>query len=243
MIERKFVSEKIKEFMITEYVNDVLKKAGQSDVKVKKTPLGEKIVINASKPGLIVGRKGENIKLLTSSLKKEFNLENPQIEIEEIDNPNLDPRIVAERVATTMERFGSGRFKSVGHKVLDEILRAGALGAEIVISGKIPSARAKRWRFNQGYLKKSGQVSKVGVLRAYTTANLKSGTVGIQVKIMRSDVFLPDKISIRTPEEEEKKKEESKKEIEVKEEKQEKKQRKPRKKAAKEEKKEAVNES
>jgi small subunit ribosomal protein S3 len=201
MIERKFVSENIKEFMVKEYVNDSLKRAGQSDIKMKKTPLGEKIVIRASKPGLIVGRKGENIKLLTSNLKRQFELENPQIEIEEVEDINLDPRIVAERIAITMERFGSGRFKSIGHKALEDIKRSGALGAEIVVSGKIPSARAKRWRFNMGYIKKSGQVSKEGVLKAYTTANLKSGSVGVQVKIMRSDVYLPDAIKIRSGEE------------------------------------------
>ncbi len=197
MIERKFISENMKEFMIKEYVNVVLKRAGQSEVKVKKTPLGEKIIISASKPGLVVGRKGENIKLLTTNLKKQFKLENPQIEIEEVTQPSLDPKIIAEKIATTLERFGSGRFKSIGHKVLEEITRAGALGAEILISGKIPSSRAKRWRFYQGYLKKSGQIAKDGVLKAYTTANLKSGTVGIQVRIMPADVCLPDKIELK----------------------------------------------
>ncbi|MBT3303778.1 30S ribosomal protein S3 [Candidatus Woesearchaeota archaeon] len=197
MIERKFVSENLKEYLIKEYVNEVLKRAGQSNVKLKKTPLGEKILITASKPGLVVGRKGENIKLLTTQLKKRFNLENPQIEIEEVQQPDLDPKIVAERIATTLERFGSGRFKSIGHKVLEAIMKAGALGTEILISGKIPSSRAKRWRFYQGYLKKSGHIAKIGVLKAYTVANLKSGTVGIQVRIMPGDVELPDKVELR----------------------------------------------
>jgi len=197
MIERKFVSENLKEHLIKEYINEVLKRAGQSDVKLKKTPLGEKIIISASKPGLVVGRKGENIKLLTSQLKKKFKLENPQIEIEEVLTPDLDPQIIAERIATTLERFGSGRFKSIGHKVLEAIMNAGALGAEILVSGKIPSSRARRWRFYQGYLKKSGYIAKAGVLTAYTVANLKSGTVGIQVRIMPGDIELPDKVELR----------------------------------------------
>ena len=197
MIEKKFVAEKKKEFQIREYVNNILKKAGQSDVKVKKTPLGEKIVISASRPGLVVGRKGENIKLLTTNLKRRFKLENPQVEIEEVANPNLDPKIIAERIAGTMERYGSGRFKHTGHKVLEDVMRAGALGAEIVITGKVPSARAKRWRFYQGYLKKSGFVSQAEVKKAYTTANLKTGTVGIQVLILPLDVVLPDSVELR----------------------------------------------
>jgi small subunit ribosomal protein S3 len=194
MIERKFVAEKVKEFRIKEFINSILKKSGQSDVKLKKTPLGEKIIIRASKPGLIVGRKGENIKLLTSEIKKHFDLENPQIEIEEIEEPSKDATIIGERVATTLERFGSGRFKHIGHRVLEDVMRAGALGAEVTISGKIPGSRAKRWRFYQGYLKKSGFISQSKVLKSYTTANLKTGTVGIQVKILPGDVVLPDSV-------------------------------------------------
>jgi len=189
------------DFLIKTEINSTLKKAGQSDVKVRKTPLGEKILITASKPGIIVGRKGENIKLLTATLKRKFNLENPQIEIEEVKNPNLDPIVVGERIASSLERFGSGRFKSIGHKVLGDIMNSGALGAELLISGKIPSSRAKTWRFYQGYLKKSGSVNKDDVLKSYTVAVLKTGVIGIQVKIMPSDVKLPDAVRIRSPEE------------------------------------------
>src|SRR3989339_560949 len=141
MIERKFVSQKIKEFQSQEYISENLKKVGHSHTKMIKTPLGEKIVIYASHPGLIVGRKGENIKKLTKTLKKRFNLENPQIEISEVENPNLDSKIVAEKIVDALEKFGSEKFKAIGHKVMTDVMRAGAKGIEIIISGKIPSAR------------------------------------------------------------------------------------------------------
>ncbi|HZX44533.1 MAG TPA: KH domain-containing protein, partial [Candidatus Nanoarchaeia archaeon] len=86
MIERKFVNEKIKEFQIQEYVRSSLRNAGLSHIKVQRTPLGEKIIVYTSRPGLVVGRKGQNIKVLTKTLKKEFSLENPQIEIAEVGN-------------------------------------------------------------------------------------------------------------------------------------------------------------
>lgn len=194
MIERKFIAEKRKEFQIKNHIDLLLRRVGASQVKLKKTPLGEKIMITAARPGLVVGRKGENIRMLTAELKKKFNLENPQIEIEEVANASLDPVIVGERIASTLERFGSGRFKSIGHKVLEDIMRAGALGAEIVVSGKIPSARARRWRFYQGYLKKSGFIAQEKVLTAYVHAVLKTGVVGIQVRIMPGDLELPDKV-------------------------------------------------
>ena len=169
---------------------------GLSHVKLQKTPLGDKVVIYAARPGIVVGRKGSNIKLLTKVLRSKFNLENPQIEISEVPNVNLDAKMVAEKVANSLERFGIQRFKGVGHKSLGEVMRAGALGAEILISGKVPSSRAKSWRFYQGYLKKSGDIALTGVRIAYATAYLKLGAVGIQVRIMPKETILPDDITI-----------------------------------------------
>ncbi|MEK6920665.1 MAG: 30S ribosomal protein S3 [Nanoarchaeota archaeon] len=197
MSYKKIVAQKIKEFQIQEYIKDNLKQVGLSSSRLQMTPMGEKVIVNAARPGLIVGKKGQSIKRLTNQLKKKFNLENPQIEINEIDNPNLDAEIIAERIATSLERFGSARFKGIGHKVLEDVMNAGALGIEIVVSGKVPSARAKRWRFYQGYLKKSGEIAVSGVRKAYSAAQLKSGTIGIQIRIM-PPIELPDKITIKT---------------------------------------------
>ena len=196
MIERKFVAENVKEYQIQEFVQESLKNVGHSHTKLIRTPLGEKIVIYASRPGLVVGRKGENIKKLTSALKKRFKLENPQIEIAEVENPSLDAQIVAERIASTLERFGIQKFKAIGHKTMQDVMQSGALGIEIKMSGKIPSARAKTWRFYSGYLKKCGNVSLTGVRRAHSIAQLKPGVVGVQVAIMPPDIKLPDNITV-----------------------------------------------
>lgn len=196
MIERKFVAERVKEHAILEFVEGSIKNVGHSHTKMVRTPLGEKIVIFASRPGLVVGRKGENIKKLTAALKKKFNLENPQIEISEVENPNIDAKIVAERIASTLERFGSQKFKAIGHKVLQDAVSAGALGIEVRMAGKLPSARAKTWRFQSGYMKKSGQIAITGVRKAYAYAQLKTGTIGVQVRIMPPDLKLPDDVEI-----------------------------------------------
>ena len=200
MIERKLLKENLKEYRIQEYISSTLKNVGHSHTKLVRTPMGEKIIIFASRPGLVVGRKGENIKKLTITLKKKFNLENPQIEISEVDNPMLDSQIVAERIASTLERFGLQKFKGVGHKTLKDVMNAGALGIEIVISGKIPSARAKSWRFYSGYLKKCGDIAVSHVRKAIATANLKTGTVGIKVSIMPPGIDLPDDVTLKKEE-------------------------------------------
>lgn len=196
MIERDFIKQKVKEQSIHEFITKNLNNVGHSNTKMIRTPMGEKIVVYASRPGLVVGREGQNIKKITAQLKKKFKLENPQMEISEIENINLDAQVVAERIASALERFGSSRFKGVGHKVMADVMNSGALGIEIVISGKIPSARARKWRFYSGYLKKCGDIALTGVKSAYARAELKSGTVGIKVKIMPPDIKLHDKIRL-----------------------------------------------
>ncbi len=196
MIERQFISQNMKEYLIEQYIAKTLNNVGLSHTKLVKTPSGVKIIIYASRPGLIVGRKGANIKDLTQAMKLKFKLENPQIEIAEIENINLDPNIVAEKITSALERFGTQRFKGIAHRILSDVMAAGARGIEVVISGKIPSARAKTWRFYAGYLKKCGDIAINKVRKAITSAKLKVGTVGVQVKIMPPDVELPDDIEV-----------------------------------------------
>jgi len=195
-IERKFISQNLKELQIKEYILQTLGKVGVAHVKLQRTPLGEKILISCSRPGLVVGRAGSNIQKLTQELKSRFGLENPQIEIEELTNPMLEASILAEMISNSMERFGTGRFKGIGHKAMTEAMRSGALGVEILISGKVPSQRAKTWRFYNGYLKKCGDVAVEGVDIAYRVALLKTGIVGIKVSVMPPTTILPDRIDI-----------------------------------------------
>ena len=200
MIERKFVKHNVTENRIREYVFRALGRAGVSDIKLLLTPLGEKIVVFSSNPGLVVGKEGSNIKKLTSSLKKNFSLENPQIEISEVLNPYTESQIVADRIAGLLERYGTSNFKGVMHRAITDVLSAGVRGVEIVLAGKIPGSRAKRWRVLSGYMKKCGDLAVAEVRFARTTAKLKSGIIGIKVKIMPSGIILPDTVKIKEEE-------------------------------------------
>ncbi len=196
MIERKFVAEKMKEFLVSDYLSKRLGVGKYSSFEIKRTPLGERIVIYTARPGLIVGKGGENIKALTKVFKTKFKMENPQIEVSEIINPNLDAQTMAEQIVSTLERFGPKRFKSTGYRTLQKIMDAGAMGAEINIGGRgLPGSRAKNWRFYAGYLKKSGDVSMSIVNYGFSVANLKSGTIGVKVRILPSGIVLPDSIT------------------------------------------------
>ena len=122
-------------------------------------------------------------------------MENPHLEIDEIKNPDFDAQVIADEIALALERFGPLRFKVIAYRTLQRIIKSGALGVELRLSGKLPSSRAKSWRFAQGYLKKAGDSSKV-VDRAQAIAETKPGIVGIKVSILPPDVILKDSIVI-----------------------------------------------
>jgi small subunit ribosomal protein S3 len=195
MDEKKFVQFKKREYALKKYVWNNLGKGKVSSIKVEYTPVGEKIVVSTDKPGLIIGSRGEKIDNLTKVLKMRFKLENPNIEINEIRNSNLDAQLVADRIALDLERFGNLKFKTIAYKELTKIMKAGALGVELRLSGKLPSDRAKSWRFAAGYLKKVGDSAKV-VGRAQSTALTKLGISGIKVSILPPDALINDKIII-----------------------------------------------
>ncbi len=195
MEERKAVGLKKEEFAIREYIKNNLGKGKVSKVKIAYTPVGEKIIVSTHRPGLVIGRKGEKIDELTRVLKTRFKLENPHIEIDEILRPELDAKIMADEIALGLERFGPLKFKVLAYRTLQRIMEAGALGVEIRLNGKLPSSRAKPWRFAQGYLNKTGESAKV-VDRAQARAETKPGTVGIKVSILSPDAIIVDRINV-----------------------------------------------
>lgn len=195
MDEKKFVAFKKKEYAMKKYVWNSLGKGKVSAIRVEYTPIGEKIVVATDKPGLIIGSRGEKIDLLTRVLKQKFKLENPNIEISEIGNASLDAQLVADRIALDLEKFGNLKFKNIAYKELVKIMKAGALGVEIRLSGKLPSDRAKSWRFAAGYLKKVGDSAKV-VDKAQSVALTKLGISGIKVSILPPNAKIHDRIDI-----------------------------------------------
>ena len=195
MDEKKFVQFKKRELEMKKYIWNSLGKGKVSSIKVEYTPVGEKIIVATDRPGLIIGSRGERIDELTRVLKQRFKLENPNIEIFEIKNPGLDAQLVADRIALDLEKMGNLKFKSIAYRELVRVMNAGALGVEIRLGGKLPSDRAKSWRFAMGYLKKVGDSAKV-VRKASSIALTKLGISGIKVGILPPDAIIHDRIEI-----------------------------------------------
>lgn len=195
MEEKKFVGVRKDEYNIKQFVKKMFGKGKVSRVKIEYTPVGEKIVVSTHKPGWIIGKRGEKISELTEVLKKKFKMENPHVDIEEITHPEFDAQLVADDIALTLERFGALKYKSASYRVLGKIKNSGALGAELRLSGKLPSDRARSWRFAFGYLKKTGDASKV-VDRAESVAYTKQGVVGIKVSILAPGIKVHDQVTV-----------------------------------------------
>ncbi len=195
MEERNTVKFKKDEFAIKEHIKSILGKGKISKVRIEYTPVGEKVIVSTNKPGLVIGKRGEKIEELTGVLKNKFKLENPRVEIEEIKNPEFDAQTIADEIALSLERLGPLKFKVIAYKNLQRVMNAGALGAEIVLGGKLPSARAKSWRFSQGYLRKVGDSAKV-VDKAKAVAQTNPGTVGVKVSVLPPTAVLKDRLDL-----------------------------------------------
>ncbi len=195
MEEKKFVNVRKEEYNIKQFVKRMFGKGKVSKVRIEYTPVGEKIIVSTHKPGWIIGKRGEKINELTEVLKKRFKMENPHVDIEEIMHPEFDAQLTADEIALTLERFGAMKYKAASYRVLGKIKNSGALGAELVVSGKLPSDRARVWRFAFGYLKKTGDAANL-VDRAESVANTKQGVVGIKVAILAPGVKMPDQITV-----------------------------------------------
>ena len=192
--EQQFIEDGLQRTQIDEFFADELGRAGYGGMEVAKTPMGTQIVLKAEKPGMVIGKGGKNIRKITSTLEEDFELDDPQVDVQEVDEPDLNARIVADRLANALER--GWYFRKAGHTTIDRIMEAGAKGSEIVLSGKVTGARSRVEKFNRGYIKHNGEPAEDIVDHGVGTAVMKLGTIGVQVKIIPPDAELPDDFEI-----------------------------------------------
>jgi len=193
-IVKRFITEAIKNTEIDEYLQKKLERAGYGGVNLSKTPLGTHVVIYAMRPGLVIGRGGETIKELATALETNFKLSNPQISVSEIEVPEFNASVIASRVASALER--GVHFRRAGFWALNQVMEAGALGVEIVISGKLRTERARFEKFRAGEFPRVGDPALKYTRKAAAHIQLKPGIIGVRVKIMPPDAVFPDKIQI-----------------------------------------------
>lgn len=194
--DRIFPLEGFNEQQINEYLSKKLARTGYGGMKIMRTPLGTQITIYAERPGMIIGKSGRIIKKLTEDLKDIFQqFENPQIEVKEVEKPELNAQIMANRIARALER--GWHFRRAGFFALQQIMDAGALGCEITIAGKLTGPRSRMEKFEKGYIMHSGHPCEEYVDVGIAVAKRKEGVIGIKVRIAPPNIRLPDDFKIK----------------------------------------------
>jgi small subunit ribosomal protein S3 len=199
-VVKHFIEDSIKKKEIDEFLQNEFERAGYGGVSITKTPLGTHLVIYTMRPGLVIGRGGETIRALATVLEEKFQLPSPQISVAEIEIPELNAYVVASKIASALKR--GVHYRRAGFWGITQAMEAGALGIEVIISGKLRTDRARYEKFSEGYLPKSGEPPRKYMRKAELHVQLKPGTLGVKVRLLPPDAQFPDKVQVYTPPEE-----------------------------------------
>jgi small subunit ribosomal protein S3 len=175
---------------LDEFLEKQLREAGYGGLEVQKSPSGTTLKVYVARPGLAIGRRGTGIKDLTDAVAAKFGFPNPQIAVSEVENPALNARIMAARVAQIVSRGTA--FRRAANWTLNNIMAAGAAGCEISVAGKLRSDRSRGEKYRAGIVPKSGDTADRTVMEATTDVLLKLGLYGIKVKIALRDAIPPE---------------------------------------------------
>ena len=193
--ERNFIRENTNRVLIKEFLIKKIEGAGFGGMNIQRTPMGTRINILVERPGMVIGKGGSKIKELTESIRDNFKVDNPQIEIEEAGGrASLNAQIMAEKLAEALER--GWHFRRAGHSTVKRIMDAGAKGCQVIIAGKLTGARHRTEKFTEGHVKYCGEVARIVMNTGFAVAKLKPGILGVKVRIMKSDAKLPDEIKL-----------------------------------------------
>jgi len=193
--DKRIVVENVRRLLLKEYLLRETRRAGFGGLDIQRTPMGTRVTLIAERPGLVIGRKGGAIKALTDAVERKFNLDNPQIEVQEVANPALNAQIMAEKLANALER--GWHFRRAGHSTVRRIMEAGARGCIVVIAGKLTGHRHRRQKFPAGHIKYCGEPRNTWMRTGFAIARMKPGVIGVTVRVMVPEAKLPDDITIK----------------------------------------------
>jgi small subunit ribosomal protein S3 len=193
--ERKVIQEATRRVLLKDYLVRESARAGFGGLDIQRTPMGTRVTLICERPGILIGRRGELIKQLTQDIQSRFLLDNPQIEVQEERQPSLNAQLMAEKLASTLER--GWHFRRAGHSTVRRIMEAGARGCQVILSGKLTGERHRTERFKAGTIKYCGEAVHVHMAKGFYQARLKPGVIGVNVWIMRPSAKLPDEITVK----------------------------------------------
>ena len=185
---KKYSEYLINDLQVRKYLEKKLKAAMISGISIERPTGAAKITIATARPGIIIGKKGEDIESLQKELTKLMGVP-AQVSIEEITQPDLDARLVADGIASQLER--RVMFRRAMKRAVQNSMKAGAQGIKVELSGRLGGAEIAR---SEWY--REGRVPlhtlRADIDYAHAEADTTYGKLGVKVWIYRGEV-LPTK--------------------------------------------------
>lgn len=178
------------DFVIRRYVAAKLKPAGVSKIEIERQPNQVQVTVFTAKPGIVIGRKGESVKDLRVALEK-LTAKTVKVEVEEIEKPDIDAKLVAENIAGQLERrIGHSRAMK---RAIGQAMRQGALGIKIMVSGRLGGSDMSRREYQmEGRVPRSTLRSTIDFAKA--EAETTFGQIGVKVWVYMGEVLDDHKV-------------------------------------------------
>lgn len=182
---KDYANRLISDLKVREYIEDKLKSASVSKVVIERPAQTARITIHTARPGIVIGKKGEDVEKLRNQLSKQMNVP-VHINIEEVRKPDLDAKLVAQNVAGQLER--RVMFRRAMKRVVQNAMRAGAEGIKVQVGGRLGGAEIAR---SEWY--REGRVPlhtlRADIDYAAYEALTTYGIIGIKVWIFKGEVL------------------------------------------------------
>ncbi len=182
---RDYVNQLHQDFALRDLVRKEAPRAGVSRVEIERFPGKVKVVVHTAKPGILIGRKGENVKKVRQSLEALVG-KKIDLEIKEIKSPDLDAFLVAANIADQLERRIS--YQRAMKRAIQQALRQGGQGIRVEVSGRLSGAEmARTVNMREGRVPR--QTLRADIDYAQTEALTTYGRIGVKVWIYRGEVL------------------------------------------------------
>ena len=184
--EKDFATYLHEDIKIRKLLNSELKDAVISKIEIQKTKDSVTVNVVAARPGVIIGQDGKTVETLTKKITKIVNGRNVKLNVVEVENPDLDAKVISRWIAEQLENRAS--FRTAQKKAMQRVMKAGAKGVKTLVSGRLGGADIAR---SEGY---SDGVVPLHTLRAdidyaVSEAHTTYGRLGVKVWICRGEIL------------------------------------------------------
>ena len=175
----------LEDFNIRRMIEEELRSAGVCRVEIERHPNQVQVTIFTAKPGIVIGRKGESVKNLRQTLE-EITSKKVKVEVEEVEKPDIDSKLVAENIAGQLERrIGHSRAMK---RAIGQAMRQGAQGIKIMVAGRLGGSDMARREYQmEGRVPRNTLRSDIDF--GFAEATTTFGQVGVKVWIYKGDVL------------------------------------------------------